>query len=128
MVPLRLEPEPEPKLEPKPNPEPDTSNGWNERIESRISSWIAQNQNALFWISKSLFEQQRAQKENRKWTNPRSRRLHETAKEQKGVTIGHDLQIKNLKIFLLRANILLNLILLKELNIQFDILLILSQR
>ena len=42
MVPLGLEPEPEP------NPEPDTSNGWNERIESGISVEIAQNQNALF--------------------------------------------------------------------------------
>ena len=99
MVPLGLEPELEP--EPEPNPEPDTSNGWNERIEGGISAGIAQNQNALFWISKSLFEQQRAQKENRKWTNPRSRRLHETTREQRGVTIGHDLQINILKIFLL---------------------------
>ena len=53
MVPLGLEPEP--------NPELDTSNRWNERIESGISAGIAQNQNTLFWISKSLFEQQRAQ-------------------------------------------------------------------
>ena len=44
MVPLGLEPEPEPES----NPEPDTSNGWNERIESRISAEITQNQNALF--------------------------------------------------------------------------------
>ena len=42
MVPLGFEPEPEP------SPEPDTSNGWNERIESGISAGITQNQNALF--------------------------------------------------------------------------------